>query len=873
MPKNSGPVKAAFYPMRVQARYGSPVEKLYYSQSSLPGTPWPAPEAIAPGINPSPLDDLIFHGGKTVPQMGFKNIFLGSTRDWQQSDIDLINASITRAMQEPRLNNVMAQYFPGSSLSCDPLAPMILGGAKPAELDEPDVQKQIIALFKSGQLGRSDLGSTVFNLILPPGTLLRLGDAASLDGLGGYHGCLHDTDAAGQPVTLYYSANVYSQMMPGGGQNGIAAFDASWKSVAATLYHELNEFRTDADVTDAIRTRNNDVLGWTSRQGRECGDQPIFAAGPNSLDLVFQEITASDSGRPLPVQFMYSNVVHGAEGPIDSPDSSQQGAISHAALSGDNLRAALAPGSHTLMPFAAAIDTVIQQHLPELTKPGVLSVRPGYQASGGWITRKPAIVVTVDRKRDDLALGDRLPETLNGFAVDVREAGPLRRLRSANPALYAAVADRARPEYQLPEFPLERDLNGQPLPTANLEAARARAKPTLAYKAPAGVPLDPIDDTFTITCHASPESGWLQLGPFLQGVNSTLTVGMYDFTSAHILDTLQNSLIGRRTLNMVLDHPAPDRTQDQSDDDTHAALEASLADRLNFAWALEAHDPHVTAAIFPSAYHIKVAVRDGTSFWLSSGNWNNSNQPAIDPFNDPSGANAQLKTSDRDWHVIVTHKKLAALFEAYLKNDLDVADSHQAPISAAGAAVIDALASLAAPDVPAASRIAQQFFPPKTITAEMTIQPVLTPDNYPQLILDLINSAEKTLYIQMPYITLSVKPESVVLAGLVEAIGKKVRAGLDVRLILSSFAKLPNIEQLQAAGIDNSLIRIQNNLHNKGIIVDSQVVAIGSQNWSPPGVTTNRDATLIIHNAEAAQYWESIYLHDWAHMAVQHAAD
>ncbi len=54
--------------------------------------------------------------------MGFKNIFLGSTRDWQQSDIDLINASITRAMQEPRLNNVMAQYFPGSLLSCDAFA-------------------------------------------------------------------------------------------------------------------------------------------------------------------------------------------------------------------------------------------------------------------------------------------------------------------------------------------------------------------------------------------------------------------------------------------------------------------------------------------------------------------------------------------------------------------------------------------------------------------------------------------------------------------------------------------------------------------------------------------------------------------------------
>ena len=33
---------------------------------------------------------------------------------------------------------------------------------------------------------------------------------------------------------------------------------------------------------------------------------------------------------------------------------------------------------------------------------------------------------------------------------------------------------------------------------------------------------------------------------------------------------------------------------------------------------------------FASAYHIKVAVRDRKSFWLSSGNWQSSNQPDID---------------------------------------------------------------------------------------------------------------------------------------------------------------------------------------------------------------------------------------------------
>ncbi len=108
---------------------------------------------------------------------------------------------------------------------------------------------------------------------------------------------------------------------------------------------------------------------------------------------------------------------------------------------------------------------------------------------------------------------------------------------------------------------------------------------------------------------------------------------------------------------------------------------------------------------------------------------------------------------------------------------------------------------------------------------------------------------------------------------MIAAIAKKIRAGLDVRLIMSAFEKAGSLEQLQAAGIDASLVRIQANLHNKGIIVDSRVVCIGSQNWSAPGVTTNRDASLVIFNADAAQYWEAIFLHDWSHMAVQHVAD
>lgn len=303
--------------MRIQARPGSPAEGFYYRNSALPKGGWQKPEVIAPGISPKPLDDLIFHGGKIVPQMEFQNVFLGGQDSWQASDIDAINTAITMAMQDRKLNNVIKQFFVDiPSLTCDPRPSVVLEEPNPGELDEPDVQQTVVRLLKERKISDSDLDTVIFDLLLPPGCVLRLGESDSRNGLGGYHGSVHFNNG-GKSLRAYYSANVFSQMLPDGEQNGIPAFDASWKDVVGTLYHELNEFRTDADVRDAIESGENRFLGWMSAQGQEIGDQPIAVA--KALSLVFKEVLASTGGKRLPVQLLYSNAVHGAEGPIDEP--------------------------------------------------------------------------------------------------------------------------------------------------------------------------------------------------------------------------------------------------------------------------------------------------------------------------------------------------------------------------------------------------------------------------------------------------------------------------------------------------------------------------------------------------------------------------
>jgi len=281
------------------------------------------PQILAPGIAPNPADDLQFHGGKTMPSLSFLNVFLGS--GWAASDRQSIDTALGAAMSDAGLNAILAQYFGGQAPISTALASKALDITVAARFDQRSVGEVIDTLLSNGMLDGLDLPTCVVDLLLPPGTVLvdssgpqnLLGlepDATdSLHGLGGYHGSVH---AGGK--TAYYAVGVYSQILSDGGMNGIVAFDQPWKNVVATFYHELNEVRTDADVDDAIAAGNDPnaehFLGWTSAQGAEIGDEPVFEAG-GDLRLVFKEIKLAAGSGTVPVQLMWSNRVHGPEEP------------------------------------------------------------------------------------------------------------------------------------------------------------------------------------------------------------------------------------------------------------------------------------------------------------------------------------------------------------------------------------------------------------------------------------------------------------------------------------------------------------------------------------------------------------------------------
>lgn len=515
-----------------------------------------------------------------------------------------------------------------------------------------------------------------------------------------------------------------------------------------------------------------------------------------------------------------------------------------------------------------AAQAVLDKNAKQFKDAGATKAYVGWRFANGWVTRERAIVVLA-RAAAMQAVSSQLPDEINGVRIEVRpDPRPQRPTALGTAALLAAEPSTVREEFAVPDFPGEHNFE-VPVPTL-LTAAKAQ-KPNVKYMPPPGKNLDPVTAKMTLILHASPEQGWAQLKPFLESTSKELVVGMYEFTAPHIEASVEKGLKSPEKLTLTLDSPPDGKKREQTVETTKKDLAGKLKSRLSFAWALSGLGRDAPAKAFPTSYHIKVAVKDKREFWLSSGNWNSSNQPDVDP-SDQQALAAAAPNHDRDWHVICKCPQLADVFRAYLLQDYLTANAAVRPataaLTAAAAPIVDEMQEAV---LTVAARVPKTFFDAHEVTGTIKVKPLLTPDDYRKPILDLIKSAQKRLYMQTQYIhTVDPAKDSgpVKHMDLIAAVADRIDAGVDVRLITSEYESKMWLEKLQDAGLDVvEHLRIQPNVHNKGIVVDSETVVVSSQNWSGEGTGDNRDAGLIIFNAEAAQYFEQIFLHDWVNLA------
>jgi hypothetical protein len=488
----------------------------------------------------------------------------------------------------------------------------------------------------------------------------------------------------------------------------------------------------------------------------------------------------------------------------------------------------------------------------------VLSVKSDYLFRDGILTDDVGVIVAVrpDASTDPAVHG--LPPRLNGVDIGVEIADPetvVAELMSVNREAFGERRAGYRRNLNDPRFK-----------------------------------LSPVTDEMKITLHVSPETGWPMLQKFLsESACNELTIGMYHMTAPHVVEAIKK-IAERRGARITLtldrqraDAEEPDDTggetkkNDIPEKQTLAALEELAGNR--FKWAEASLGGQ---GLFPMAYHIKVAVwskRSGDTvsdkvFWLSSGNWQSSNQApvkkAISEIDELTWDD--IGAYNREWHAVVEHAGLAKTFRHHLEQDYVDNDA-----AARTEGLMPELPHILVPidmlEGPPRRPSDFQTFGPKVLEGRIKVQPLLTPDNYPELVADLIANARDRVLIEnqsfMLWTNVNETPEHFL--KIARAVRDRQCEGLDVRIIFRNIrgSERETIRRLKKFGIktDRDHLRYFSTCHTKGIVIDDEIAILGSQNWTAAGTGPNRDASLVIWHRDANAYFADLFKYDWEQIA------
>jgi phosphatidylserine/phosphatidylglycerophosphate/cardiolipin synthase-like enzyme len=348
----------------------------------------------------------------------------------------------------------------------------------------------------------------------------------------------------------------------------------------------------------------------------------------------------------------------------------------------------------------------------------------------------------------------------------------------------------------------------------------------------------------------SPDCSYSCVVKELRNAKKCIYLNVYEFTNGFLCDELINALLRNVTVNLYLEGSPVGGITDE---------EKFILRRVhnyggNIRFISGDRSNHVYRRY--SFNHAKYLVIDNMTVIVESCNWAGTGIPR-----DPSFGN-------REWGVIIRNEEVAGYFLNVFLDDWDMnrCDTY----------CFDDMNLVFHQDYTLEEKtcfgIYEPQFESETYTGNFTIVPIFSPDTSQRAIIDMIDSAKDSIFVEQLYIY---KNWADCVNPFVKQLVCKSEEGVDVKVILNfnpfynDTNKKCNLTKnfLEKHGVEVKYVytnwSVFTNVHNKGLIVDNKSVMISSINWNENSVVNNREAGVIIENPEIACFYADVFLYDW----------
>lgn len=359
--------------------------------------------------------------------------------------------------------------------------------------------------------------------------------------------------------------------------------------------------------------------------------------------------------------------------------------------------------------------------------------------------------------------------------------------------------------------------------------------------------------------YASPDSTYAVTKRLIDGAQQSILIGIYDFTASYIKEALLQAMQRGVRVSIMLDLNGRQG-------------ERPIFNQLRNRGARAVPAPSCSGQgqrpFFDHA-HEKIIVVDDEWTMVQSGNWSANSIP----FNTGDGVViGEWVSGNRDMGIAIQSPQLAGFFTRLIRDDMERELGQQ---EAAELLSADSLTTTfredeifaEAPPRPPDELFRSRRFP---MGPPVSIQPVLTPDNYLRVVPDFLRSARRSVWIEQQYIRAHQSTIQILLNAIRDA--RNENPALDIRIIVSprdeGVAQMKTVLENQYGLRSPGNVRLLSSTffehcHNKLIVVDGEKVLVGSQNWSTTAVTSNREASLLIAHDGVASYFADIFEADW----------